>query len=142
MNKRIRNAGVVLIVLFVLLFANLNYLQVFHARALYTNPYDSRYLIDQNNVPVFWNGEAAWSLTTQATNAQVDLYLANRQQKRVNAAHSWPGPNRLIVENGACKAAKNASTTTIPGARTTIFQAMVRLIFRASACSTRRSVIG
>jgi len=43
-----------------------------------------RYLVDQNNRPVFWSGDAAWSLIAQLTREDVDLYLDNRQQKGFN----------------------------------------------------------
>jgi hypothetical protein len=41
----------------------------------------SRYLIDQNNQPFFWSGEAAWSLISQLNKQDVDLYLDNRKEK-------------------------------------------------------------
>jgi hypothetical protein len=44
---------------------------------------NGRYLVDQDNQPVFWSGDAGWSLIVQATTADVDFYLANRQQKGV-----------------------------------------------------------
>ena len=45
MNDRIRRVGLVLIVLFVVLLANLNYIQVFRAKALSEDNRNSRYLI-------------------------------------------------------------------------------------------------
>lgn len=45
---------------------------------------DGRYLVDQANQPFFWNGEAPWSLIAQGTNADIDTYLASRQQLGVN----------------------------------------------------------
>ena len=45
---------------------------------------NGRYLEDQNDQPVFWSGDAAWSLIVQGTVEDIDVYLANRQQKRVN----------------------------------------------------------
>jgi uncharacterized protein DUF4038/collagenase-like protein with putative collagen-binding domain len=47
---------------------------------------DGRYLVDQMNQPVFWSGDAAWSLIAQGTNADIDAYFANRQQKAFNVA--------------------------------------------------------
>jgi hypothetical protein len=43
-----------------------------------------RYLVDQANQPVLLAGDAAWSLIAQATDAEADKYLANRQQKGFN----------------------------------------------------------
>jgi hypothetical protein len=42
---------------------------------------DHRYLIDQNNLPFFWSGEAAWSLIAQLSKEDVDYYLDNRKEK-------------------------------------------------------------
>ena len=44
-----------------------------------------RYIIDQNNRPVFLDGEAAWSLIANLSDEDVDTYLADRQQRGVNA---------------------------------------------------------
>jgi hypothetical protein len=63
-------------------------------------------------------------------------------QKRVNSSHSWSGPRRLTVENGACDTAKKGQQDYNSRREEGLFQAMVRFIFRASACSTRRNVIG
>jgi hypothetical protein len=41
----------------------------------------NRYLIDQNNQPFFWSGEAAWSLIAQLSKQDADLYLDNRKEK-------------------------------------------------------------
>jgi hypothetical protein len=43
-----------------------------------------RYLVDRNNTPFFFSGDAPWSIIAQGTNADIDYYLANRQQKGVN----------------------------------------------------------
>jgi hypothetical protein len=40
-----------------------------------------RYLIDRNNQPFFWSGEAAWSLVAQLSKQDVDFYLDNRKEK-------------------------------------------------------------
>lgn len=45
---------------------------------------NGRYLVDQNNQPVFWSGDAAWSIIAQLSNADADYYLSARQQKGVN----------------------------------------------------------
>jgi penicillin-binding protein A len=45
-NARVGRIGVVILILFLLLFVNLNYVQVFHARALEENPNNSRRLIE------------------------------------------------------------------------------------------------
>jgi len=45
---------------------------------------NGRYLEDQNDQPVFWSGDTAWSLIVQGTVEDIDVYLANRQQKGVN----------------------------------------------------------
>jgi hypothetical protein len=45
---------------------------------------NSRFLVDQNDQPVFWSGDTAWSLIAQGTTADVDFYLNNRQQKGFN----------------------------------------------------------
>lgn len=44
-DRRVRRVGVVVLVLFVLLFANLNYLQVFHASTLVRDPNNTRFVI-------------------------------------------------------------------------------------------------
>jgi hypothetical protein len=44
-----------------------------------------RYLVDQNNVPVFLNGDTAWSLVTELSKADAELYLRNRASKGVNS---------------------------------------------------------
>ena len=53
-----------------------------------TNPLNissnGRYLLNSNNQPVFFSGDAAWSLIAQLSKADADTYLANRQQKGVN----------------------------------------------------------
>jgi chitodextrinase len=46
---------------------------------------DGRYLVDQNNQPFFINGETAWSLIAQPSDADAGLYLENRRQKGFNA---------------------------------------------------------
>src|SRR5579859_6162310 len=43
-----------------------------------------RYLVDQNNQPVFWSGDAGWSAIVQGTNADIDTYMTNRQSHGVN----------------------------------------------------------
>ena len=45
---------------------------------------NGRYLEDQNDQPVFWSGDTAWSLIVQGTVEDIDVYLANRQQKGFN----------------------------------------------------------
>ena len=44
-----------------------------------------RYIVDQNNRPFFINGEATWSLIANLRDDDIDLYLADRQQRGVNA---------------------------------------------------------
>jgi hypothetical protein len=41
----------------------------------------NRYLVDQNNQPFFWSGDAAWSLIAQLNMKDADLYLDNRSEK-------------------------------------------------------------
>ena len=45
---------------------------------------DGSYVVDQNNQPFFFNGEAAWSLIAQLSREEAEIYLANRQQKGFN----------------------------------------------------------
>ena len=45
---------------------------------------NGQYLVDQSGQPFFINGDAAWSLVAQLSNADADLYLTNRQQKGYN----------------------------------------------------------
>lgn len=40
----------------------------------------NRYLIDQDNTPFFWSGDAAWSLLAQVSLKDADLYLDNRSR--------------------------------------------------------------
>jgi hypothetical protein len=42
---------------------------------------DTRYLVDQNNTPFFWSGDAAWSLIAQLNIKDAEVYLENRQSK-------------------------------------------------------------
>src|SRR5207244_3158656 len=65
----------------------------------------------------------------------------NKKVRRVKLAHSLPAPPRLIVENGAFSAMRKTNSTTAAGAITTILEAMVLFIFRASERRTRQSVI-
>src|SRR6185503_3328782 len=44
-----------------------------------------RYIVDQSNRPFFIDGEAAWSLIANLPDEDIDLYLADRQQRGVNA---------------------------------------------------------
>jgi hypothetical protein len=41
----------------------------------------NRYLVDQNNHPFFWSGDAAWSLVAQLNMSDAGLYLENRKDK-------------------------------------------------------------
>ena len=41
----------------------------------------NRCLVDQNNQPFFWSGEAAWSLIAELSRQDVDIYLDNRKEK-------------------------------------------------------------
>ncbi len=50
MQKQIRRVGLVLLLLFVLVFANLNYLQVFNAKAIADNPHNVRRLYQEYSV--------------------------------------------------------------------------------------------
>lgn len=45
---------------------------------------NKRYLVDQNNTPFFWVGDSPWSIIAQGTNADIDQYLADRQQRGFN----------------------------------------------------------
>lgn len=42
---------------------------------------NKRYLIDQNGLPFFWAGDAAWSLIAQPDSEDVTFYLDDRQKK-------------------------------------------------------------
>lgn len=44
----------------------------------------ARYLVDQNNVPYFINGEAPWSLIGEPSNGDVELLLSNAAAKGIN----------------------------------------------------------
>lgn len=46
---------------------------------------DRTYLVDPSGAPVFINGDSAWSLMAQPTNAQIEMYLDNRRAKGYNA---------------------------------------------------------
>src|SRR5271166_511186 len=46
---------------------------------------DKTHLVDQNDQPAFIVGEAAWSLITQLSDADVDLYLSDRKSRGFNA---------------------------------------------------------
>src|SRR5579864_726869 len=45
---------------------------------------NGRYLVDQHGQPVFWTGDAAWSLIDQLGNTDTDTYLSARQQQGFN----------------------------------------------------------
>ncbi len=47
---------------------------------------NKQYLLDHNNQPVMINGDTAWSLITQLTNADAELYLTDRAAKGYNLA--------------------------------------------------------
>lgn len=40
-----------------------------------------RYVVDQNNRPFFWSGDAAWSLIAQLNKEDADYYFGNRMKK-------------------------------------------------------------
>ena len=65
---------------------------------------NGRYLVDQNNRPVFWSGDAGWSLIAQVSDADADLYLDNRQQKGVTVVVV-----ELIEHKFATHAPRNAN---------------------------------
>ncbi len=50
---------------------------------------NGRYLVDQNNNPFFITGEQGWSLITQLSNSDVDVYLTDRQSRGYNVI--WLG---------------------------------------------------
>jgi hypothetical protein len=66
----------------------------------------NRYLVDATGKPFLLHGESAFSLISQATDAEVDQYLADRQQKGFNTI--WVG---LIDHKFADKAPSNISGT-------------------------------
>jgi Protein of unknown function (DUF4038)/Putative collagen-binding domain of a collagenase len=43
-----------------------------------------RYLVDQDNKPFFWSGDAAWSLIAQLSREDAVFYLDNRREKGFN----------------------------------------------------------
>ncbi|HTL17256.1 MAG TPA: DUF4038 domain-containing protein, partial [Patescibacteria group bacterium] len=43
-----------------------------------------RYLVDQNNTPVFIHGAAPWSLIAQINSTDAELYISNRVSLGVN----------------------------------------------------------
>jgi hypothetical protein len=47
---------------------------------------NKRYLVDNNNVPVYWTGDAAWGIAVVPKRQEISLYLADRAQKSVNVA--------------------------------------------------------
>ena len=51
MNRQIRLIGVGIMVLFVVLFAQLNWVQIFHANALNNNPLNSRRIYKEYDTP-------------------------------------------------------------------------------------------
>ncbi|HLI55117.1 MAG TPA: hypothetical protein VKU88_12375, partial [Acidimicrobiales bacterium] len=51
MNRHIRLLGAGIMVLFVALFAQLNYLQIVHAKALDTNPLNGRAVVQEYTAP-------------------------------------------------------------------------------------------
>ncbi len=45
---------------------------------------DGSYLVDASGDPVFMNGDTAWSLMVEPTDAEIETYLADRQAKGFN----------------------------------------------------------
>ena len=45
-----------------------------------------RHLVDSDNAPVFWTGDAAWGIAVVPTRPEVSLYLEDRARKSVNVA--------------------------------------------------------
>jgi hypothetical protein len=56
-----------------------------------------RYLVDQNHVPYFLQGDAAWSLIVGLNDTEVEQYLRNRKDKGFNAV------NVELIEHRFCK---------------------------------------
>ena len=46
---------------------------------------NGRYLVDQNNHPFYITGEQAWSLITELSNSDVNVYLSDRASRGYNA---------------------------------------------------------
>jgi hypothetical protein len=55
-----------------------------------------RYLVDQNHVPYFLQGDAAWSLIVGLNDTEVEQYLRNRKDKGFNAV------NVELIEHRFC----------------------------------------
>src|ERR1041385_3243411 len=47
MDRQIRRLGIAMVIMFALLFAQVNWLQVFHASALFNNPHNVRVIIQE-----------------------------------------------------------------------------------------------
>jgi Protein of unknown function (DUF4038)/Putative collagen-binding domain of a collagenase len=63
---------------------------------------DGRFLVDARGTPFRLQGEAAWSLIANLTGAEVDAYLADREEKGFNAVLI-----NLLEHRYAAKAPKN-----------------------------------
>jgi hypothetical protein len=68
---------------------------------------DGRHLVDQNDVPFIIVGESAWTLLTEVSAADTDIYLDDRQAKGFNTimvmltVHGYPGfPNAPATASG------------------------------------------
>jgi hypothetical protein len=67
---------------------------------------NGRYLMDQNNVPFFLNGDTPWELFTMTTREDAEYYLEDRRQKGINGGlcelfdHAFTSnpPNNLYGE--------------------------------------------
>lgn len=57
----------------------------------------NRYLVDQNNKPFLWIGDAGWSLLVQTSTADAKLYIDNRAAKGFNVVMS------NVLEHYYCK---------------------------------------
>lgn len=57
-----------------------------------------RYLTDQNNKPVFLNGDTPWSLGYKASMKEVRDYLQDRKQKGINALIIQITPSNLLFD--------------------------------------------
>jgi hypothetical protein len=106
---------------------------------------DGRYLVDQNNTPFFIVGDAAWSLITELSNSDVEVYLADRASRGFNVLWVTAADNKFSAIRLLTITAIRLSTgRTVPtrmpliGPTSTMCSQGLQLMVSPS-CSLRRS---
>jgi hypothetical protein len=90
MNSMLARFSLLVRIVFLFCFGSIAPVSVTHGQANGAPSYplklsaDGTYLVDQANRPFFMNGDTAWSLIVQLSQANADTYLSDRAQKGFN----------------------------------------------------------